>query len=83
MMYFDATGLHASAMYDENRVNFKIDGGFRFKPYMNDVYDEAFNNQSFQQDGNENAIIKIKYYNPPDLVFQHFHVKEKVKKHRS
>ena len=47
---------------------------------MNNVYVEAFSNQTFNQDGNESAILKIKYYNPPDSVFQHLPVKEKVKK---
>ena len=47
---------------------------------MNDVLVEAFNNQTFNQDGKESAIVKIKYYNPPDLIFQHLPVKGKVKK---
>ena len=46
---------------------------------MNNVYVEAFNNQTFNQDGDESAILRIKYYNPPDLIFQHLPVKEKVK----
>ena len=32
------------------------------------------------EDGDESAILAIKYYNPPNLVFQHLPVKEKVKK---
>ena len=47
---------------------------------MNDVYVEAFNNQTFNEDGDESAVLTIKYYNPPDLIFQHLPVKEKVKK---
>ena len=47
---------------------------------MNDVYVEAFNNQSFNEDGDESAILTIKYHNPLDLIFQHLPVKEKVKK---
>ena len=45
---------------------------------MNDVYVEAFNNQTFNQDGDESAILTIKFYNPPDLIIQHLPVKEKV-----
>ena len=45
---------------------------------MNDVYVEAVNNQSFNEDGDESAILTRKYYNPPNLVFQHLPVKEKV-----
>ena len=47
---------------------------------MNDVYVEAFNNQTFNEDGDESAILTIKYHNPPDLIFQHSPVKEQIKK---
>ena len=79
-MDFDATSLYTSAMWNENSVYPKTETGFAFKPHMNDVYVEAFNNQSFNEDGDESAILTIKYYNPPDLIFQHLPVKEKVKK---
>ena len=79
-MDFDATSLYPSAMWDQNSVYPKIETGFAFKPYMNDIYVEAFNNQTFNEDGDESAILTIKYYNPPDLIFQHLPVKEKVKK---
>ena len=81
-MDFDATSLYPSAMWDEISVYPKIETGFAFKPHMNDVYVEAFNNQSFNEDGDESAILTIKYYNPPDLIFQHLPIKEKVKKNR-
>ena len=76
---FDATSLYPSGMWDENSVYPKIESGFCFKRDMNDVYVEAFQNQTFNQDGNESVILKIKYYNPPDLILQHLPVKEKVK----
>ena len=79
MMDFDATSLYTSAMWDENSVYPKIETGFAFKPHMNDVYVEAFNNQTFNEDGSESAILRIKYYNPPNLIFQHLPVKEKVR----
>ena len=80
MTDFDATSLYPSAMWDEKSVYPKIETGFAFKPHMNDVYVEAFNNQTFNEDGDESAILRIKYYNPRDLIFQHLPVKEKVKK---
>ena len=67
-------------MWDENSVYPKTETGFAFKPDMNDVYVEALNNQTLNEDGNESAILTIKYYNPPDLVFQHLSVEEKGKK---
>ena len=78
-MDFDATSLYPSAMWDEKSVYPKIETGFVFKPDMNNVYVEAFNNQSFNEDGDESAILTLKYYNPPDLIFQHLPIKEKVK----
>ena len=79
MMDYDATSLYPSAMWDENSVYPKIESGFAFKPHMNNVYIEAFNNQTFNQDGDESAILRRKYYNPRNLIFQHLPVKEKVK----
>ena len=79
-MDFDATSLYPSAMWDEKSVYPKIETGFAFKPHMNDVYVEAFNNQSINENGDESAILTIKYHNPPDLIFQHLPIKEKVKK---
>ena len=78
MMNFDATSLYASALWDENSVYPKIETGFAFKPHMNKTYVDAFNNQTFNQDGDESAILRIKYYNPRNLIFQHLPVKEKV-----
>ena len=61
-------------MYPKNET------GFVFKPHMKNVYVEAFNNQTFNQNGNESATIGIKYYIPLNLMFQHLPVKEKVQK---
>ena len=77
-MDFHAMSLCPSAMWDENSVYSKMETGFVFKPDMNDVYVEAFNNQTFSEDGNESAILTIKYYNPPDLLFQHLPIEEKI-----
>ena len=79
-MDFDTTSLYPSAMWDEKSVYPKIETGFAFTAHMNDIYVEAFNNQMFNEDGDESAILTIKNYNPPDLIFQHLPVKEKVKK---
>ena len=79
-MDYDATSLYPSAMWDEKSVYPKIETGFEFKPHMNGVYVEAFNNQTFNQDVDESAMLRMKYYNPPDLIFQHIPVKQKVNK---
>ena len=82
-MDFDATSLYPSAMWDENSVYPKIETGLAFKPQMNKTYVDAFNNQTFSQDGNESATLRIEYYNPFDLIFRHLPVKEKDKKQTS
>ena len=46
--------------------------------YLYDV--NAFNIQIFNQDGIESAILKMKLYNPPNLIFLHLLVTEKVEK---
>ena len=78
-MDFDATSLYPFAMWDEKYVYPKIERWFAFKPHMEKTYADAFNNQTFNQDGNESAILRIKYYNPFNLIFQHLPVNEKVK----
>ena len=47
MMDFDATLLYPSAMWDKSSVYLKIESGFAFKPHMDNVYLEAFNNHNF------------------------------------
>ena len=79
-MDYDAKSLYPSAMWDENSVYPKIETGLTLKTNLNDVYLEAFNNQTFNQDGDESTILGMKYYNPPNLIFQHLPVKEKNKK---
>ena len=77
-MCYDGNSLYPSAMWVCNSVYPKIETGFAFKPHMNKTYVEAFNKKNFNEDGDESAILTIKYYNPPDLIFQHLPVKEKV-----
>ena len=79
-MDFDATSLYPSAMWDENSVYPKKETGFACKLHMNRTYVDAFNNQTFNEDVYESAILRIKHYNPPDLIFQHLSVKETVEK---
>ena len=59
-MGFDVTSLHPSAMWDRKSVYPKKETRAVFKPHMNETHVDAFNNQSFNQDGNEPAILKLK-----------------------
>ena len=74
---FDAVSLYPSAMWDPKSIYPKIETSYAFKREMNDELLEKFNNQNFNQGS---AILKIKYYNPKNLIVQHLPVKEKEKK---
>ena len=78
-MGYDGNSLYPSAMWDENSVYPKLESGFAFVPHMNDAYVKAFNDQTFNEGGDKSAMLTIKYYNPPNLIFQHLPIKEKVK----
>ena len=74
---FDATSLYPSAMWDEKSIYPRIETGYSFTRDMNKFLVYRFNNQTFTQGS---AILKIKYYNPKDLIVQHLPIKEKEKK---
>ena len=74
---FDATSLYPSAMWDEKSIYPRIETGYAYTRDMNNEIVEKFNNQTFNQGS---AILKIKYYNPKNLIVQHIPIKEKEKK---
>ena len=74
---FDAVSLYPSAMWDENSIYPRIETGYAYTRDMNDELVNKFNTQNFNQ---VSAILKIKYYNPRDLIVQHIPIKEKEKK---
>ena len=74
---FDATSLYPSAMWDEKSIYPRIKTGYSFTRDMNKYLVHRFNNQTFTQGS---AILKIKYYNPKNLIVQHIPVKGKEKK---
>ena len=71
---FDATSLYPSAMWDEKSIYPRIETGYAFTRDMNKFLVHKFNNGNFNQGS---AILKIKYYNPKNLIVQHLPVKEK------
>ena len=64
-MDFDATIVYPSAMWDKNSDYPEIEIGFILKTHMNDVFVNDLNIQTFNQDGNDSAILKRKFYNQP------------------
>ena len=73
---FDAVSLYPSAMWDEKSIYPKIETGYAFTRNMNDELVNKFNTQNFNQGS---AILKIKYYNPKNLIV-HLPIKERVNK---
>ena len=78
-MDFDATSLHPSAMWDKSSVIQKIKTGYRFKPHMNDIFVNDFNNKIFKKDGIDSPVSKMKHYNPPNLSSRNLAIKGRIK----
>ena len=64
-------------MWDEKTIYPRIETGYAYTRDMNDELVEKINNQTFTQGS---AILKIKYYNPKNLIVQHIPIKERVNK---
>ena len=64
-------------MWDENSIYPRIETGYSFTKDMNDELVEKFNTGNFTK---RSALLRIKYYNPNNLIVQHLPVKEKEKK---
>ena len=77
-MDFDATKLYPSLMWDKNSVYLKLESVYAFKPHLNDLFVKYFNNKTIIQHGNDSAILREKYYNPSNLIFQILPVTEKI-----
>ena len=74
---FDAVSLYPSAMWDENSIYPRIETGYAYARDMNNELVEKFNTGNFNQGS---ASLKIKYYNPKNLVVQHLPIKDGVNK---
>ena len=74
---FDCVSLYPSTMWDINSIYPKIETGYAFEKHLKDELVEKFNNQTFTQGS---ALLKIKYYNPKNLIVQLLPVKEKENK---
>ena len=74
---FDAVSLYPSAMWDENSIYPRIETGYAYTRDMIDELVEDFDSGNFNQ---RSAFLKIKYYNPRDLIVQHLPIKERVNK---
>ena len=64
-------------MWDEKSIYPRIETGYAYTRDMNNELVEKFNTGNFTQGS---AILKIKFYNPKNLIVQHIAIKEKEKK---
>ena len=74
---FDAVSLYPSGMWDPKSIYPKIEAGYAHTNDMNNDLVEKFNNGNFSQGS---ANLKIKFYNPKNLIVQHLPIKRKVNK---
>ena len=74
---FDAVSLYPSAMWDENSIYPRIETGYAYTRDMNDELVEKDDTGIFNQ---RSAILKIKYYNPKNLIVQHLPIKSVKRK---
>ena len=77
LMDSGATPLYLFAIWDDESLYPKIETGYPFTPDMKNDLVDKFIDGIFNQGS---AILKVKYYNPPDIIFQHIPVKERVNK---
>ena len=64
-------------MWDEKSIYPRIETGYAYQSDMNDELVEKFNTGKFNKGS---AILKIKYFNPKNLIVQHIPIKVKEKK---
>ena len=64
-------------MWDKKSIYPRIEAGYAYTEDMNDELVKKFNTVTFTQGS---AILKIKHYNPKNLIIQHPPVKEREKK---
>ena len=76
-LLWDFDALYPSAMSDPESIHLRIETGYAFTKDMNDELVNKLNTQTFTQGS---AILKIKYYNPKNLIVQHLAIKEREKK---
>ena len=77
---YDANNLYPSAMWVENSENSIYPGKETGYAYTSDMNDELVNEFNIGKFNQGSAILKIKYYNPKNLVVQHIPIKERVNK---
>ena len=79
LMAFDGKSLYTSFRVDEDSYHLMIEIGCFFNPEKKQVFVKQFNNRTFNHFKDQaSAILRVRYYNPKKLIFQHLPVEEGV-----
>ena len=74
-MAFDGKSLYPSAMVDKDSFYPRIETGFLFTPNRETELIQKFRNRTQFKD-QASAILRVKFYNTENLIFEHLPVKE-------
>ena len=77
LVSYDFNSLYPSAQIDKKSTWPKIETVYPFKKHMNDSICTLFNNGRWNE-LNRSAFLTVKHHNPPNLIFQHLPIKEKI-----
>ena len=77
LVSYDFNSLYPSAQIDKNSTWPKIETAYPLKKHMNDSIFTLFNSGRWNE-LNRSAFLTVKYHNPPNLIFQHLPIKEKI-----
>ena len=77
LVSYDFNSLYPSAQIDKNSTWPKIETSYPFKKHMNDSICTLFNSGRWNE-LNRSAFLTVKYHNPPNLIFQHLPIREKI-----
>ena len=78
-MAFDGKSLHSCAMIDKDSFYPRIETGYLFTPNKEMELFQRLNIRIFSQFKDQaSANLRVKQYNPKNLMFQHLLVKEDV-----
>ena len=77
LVSYDFNSLYPSAQIDKNSTWPEIETYYPFKKYMNDAICSLFISGRWNE-LNRSAFLTAKYHNPPNFLFQHLPIKEKI-----
>ena len=75
LMAYDGRSLYPSAIVDKDRYYPRIETGYLFTPDKKQNFINECKNRAFTQFRDQASfILRVRFYNPQNLIFQHLHV---------